>query len=153
MKFSEYILNENVLNKDIIDIDKSDMVNNKAIKSIIKYMRDNKFNIDPLPKLKVIDDDEENAKKILGNTGNYDPDKNIITLFTKNRHEQDILRTLIHELIHHSQYLNGDLDVDNINTNDVNKSKKLEELEKDANYRGAMILRYWKDSIKFKDGK
>lgn len=36
-------------------------------------------------------------------TGNYNPETNIITLYVKNRHLKDILRTFCHELIHHNQ--------------------------------------------------
>ena len=136
-------LHEKRIVENVREIDKSVGINKKAVKSIIDFMRDNKLNIDPLPKLRIIGNDEENAKKLLGNTGNYDNENEIITIYTKDRHEQDILRSFTHEMVHHIQNLDGRLK--DIDTQNVNKSEELEELEAEANRRGNMIFRSWKD--------
>jgi hypothetical protein len=114
--------------------------------SLSKYMIDNGMNIKPLPKIKVIKDDEENASNLLGKTAYYNPVEKSITLFTMNRHPKDILRSFAHEMIHHEQNLNGKLN--NITTQNTNEDGDLPEIEKEAYEKGNMMLRNWEDSIK-----
>jgi hypothetical protein len=114
--------------------------------SLSRYMIDNGMNIKPLPKIKVIKDDEENASNLLGKTAYYNPVEKSITLFTMNRHPKDILRSFAHEMIHHEQNLNGKLN--NITTQNTNEDGDLPEIEKEAYEKGNMMLRNWEDSIK-----
>jgi len=114
--------------------------------SLSKYMIDNGMNIKPLPKIKVIKDDEENTSNLLGKTAYYNPVEKSITLFTMNRHPKDILRSFAHEMIHHEQNLNGKLN--NITTQNTNEDGDLPEIEKEAYEKGNMMLRNWEDSIK-----
>ena len=114
--------------------------------SLSKYMIDNGMNIKPLPKIKVIKDDEENASHLLGKTAYYDPNNKSITLYTMNRHPKDVLRSFAHEMVHHEQNLEGRLN--NINTTNTNKDGDLPEIEKEAYEKGNMMLRNWEDSIK-----
>lgn len=114
--------------------------------SLSKYMIDNGMNIKPLPKIKVIKDDEENASNLLGKTAYYDPNEKSITLFTMNRHPKDILRSFAHEMIHHEQNLDGRLG--NITTTNTNEDGDLPEIEKEAYEKGNMMLRNWEDNIK-----
>jgi hypothetical protein len=114
--------------------------------SLSKYMMDNGMNIKPLPKIKVIKDDEENASHLLGKTAYYDPNNKSITLYTMNRHPKDVLRSFAHEMIHHEQNLEGRLN--NINTTNTNEDGDLPEIEKEAYEKGNMMLRNWEDSIK-----
>lgn len=58
----------------------------------------------------ILKSDSENAQKILGRTGYYDPDNNEVVIYTDNRHPKDILRSISHELIHHSQNCRGEFD-------------------------------------------
>ena len=44
-----------------------------ALASLTKYILDQGLNITPLPKVKIINNDEVNAKNILGKTAYYDP--------------------------------------------------------------------------------
>ena len=104
------------------------------------------MNIKPLPKLKIINSDVENANNILGRTAYYDPTNCSITLYTLNRHPKDILRSYAHEMIHRIQDNEGRLK--NINTTNTNEDGNLEELEKEAYLKGNMTLRNWEDSIK-----
>ena len=114
--------------------------------SLSKYMIDNGMNIKPLPKIKVIKDDKENASDLLGKTAYYDPSNKSITLYTFGRHPKDILRSFTHEMVHHEQNLNGNLS--NITTTNTNEGGDLPEIEKEAYEKGNMMLRNWEDSIK-----
>jgi hypothetical protein len=114
--------------------------------SLSRYMIDNGMNIKPLPKIKVIKDDEENASNLLGKTAYYNPVEKSITLYTMDRHPKDILRSFAHEMVHHEQNLDGRLN--NINTTNTNESGDLPEIEKEAYEKGNMMLRNWEDKIK-----
>ena len=113
--------------------------------SLTKYMIDNGLNIQPLPTIKVIDDDKENASRLLGNTAYYDPNKKCIVLYTQDRHPKDVLRSFAHEMIHHMQNLEGRLH--NIKTININEDDILKELEREAYMEGNMMFRSWENSI------
>jgi len=119
-----------------------------GIVSLTKYMLDNKVNISPLPKLKFIDNDKENAGELLGKTAYYNPLEKSITLYTLNRHPKDILRSYAHEMVHHVQNLENRLN--NISTTNTNEDGALPEIEKEAYEKGNMMLRNWEDNIKNK---
>jgi len=117
-----------------------------AFVTLSQYMIDNGMNIQPLPKIKVIKDDEKNASDLLGKTAYYNPSEKSITLYTMDRHPKDILRSFAHEMVHHEQNLEGR--INNINTTNTNKDGDLPEIEKEAYEKGNMMLRNWEDSIK-----
>ena len=52
--------------------------------------------------------DASNAADPLGKTGFYDPGAESITLYITDRHPKDILRSLSHELMHHTQNCRGE---------------------------------------------
>ena len=114
--------------------------------SLSKFMIDKGMNIQPLPKVKIIADDEENASNLLGKTAYYNPNDKSITLYTKDRHPKDISRSFTHEMVHHEQNLDGRLN--NINTTNTNEDGALPEIEKEAYEKGNMMFRNWEDSIK-----
>jgi hypothetical protein len=114
--------------------------------SLSRYMIDNGMNIQPLPKIKVIKDDEQNASDLLGKTAYYNPTEKSITLYTMDRHPKDILRSFAHEMVHHEQNLDGRLG--NINTTNTNEDGDLPEIEREAYEKGNMMLRNWEDKIK-----
>jgi hypothetical protein len=114
--------------------------------SLSRYMIDNGMNIKPLPKIKVIKDDKQNASNLLGKTAYYNPVEKSITLYTMDRHPKDVLRSFAHEMIHHEQNLEGRLN--NINTTNTNEDGNLPEIEKEAYEKGNMMLRNWEDKIK-----
>jgi len=118
----------------------------EGIVSLTKYMVDNGLNIKPLPKVKFIRNDKENASNLLGRTAYYNPADKSITLYTFGRHPKDVLRSFSHEMIHHMQNLEGKLD--NINTTNTNEGGDLPEMEREAYEKGNMMLRNWEDSIK-----
>lgn len=119
-----------------------------GIVSLTKYMLNNGMNISPLPKLKFIDNDKENAGELLGKTAYYNPLEKSITLYTLNRHPKDILRSYAHEMVHHVQNLENRLN--DINTTNTNEDGALPEIEKEAYEKGNMMLRNWEDNIKNK---
>lgn len=121
---------------------------NSYIKSILEFLHEEKVQLDPLPKVTLSKNLDE-AKNPLGKTGYYEPNSNRIVIYTEGRHPKDILRSFVHELMHHNQKLRlGKLDV---NTENVNKSTFLEKIEADAYLRGNMFFRKWEN--KYKDTK
>jgi hypothetical protein len=118
----------------------------EAITLLTKYMLEHRMDIKPLPKVKIIDDDTDNAGRILGKTAYYNPEDTSITLYTLGRHPKDILRSFSHEMIHREQDNQGRLT--NITTTNTNEDGYLKELEKEAYLKGNIIFRNWEDSIK-----
>jgi hypothetical protein len=55
-------------------------------------------------------DDPENAQNPLGKTAYYNPEQMSVTLYIHGRHPKDIMRSLSHELVHHTQNCNGEFD-------------------------------------------
>jgi len=118
----------------------------KGVVSLTKYMMDNGMNIKPFPKIKVINDDVENAEKLLGYTAYYNPGEQSITLYTLGRHPKDVLRSYAHEMVHHMQNLEGRLG--NITTTNTNEDGNLPDIEKEAYETGNMMFRNWEDKVK-----
>lgn len=114
------------------------------LNAIVEYMVDQGEEITPLPEI-VITEDENEALDIFGKTAYYDPEINSITLYVLNRHPKDILRSFTHEMVHHSQNLQGRLE--NINTQNVNEDEYLQKIEEEAYLKGNILFRKWTDSI------
>jgi len=114
------------------------------IKSLTEYMLDKGMNIEPLPKVKFVNDDTENAKNFFGKTAYYNPNERVIVLYTMNRHPKDVMRSYAHEMVHHMQNCEGRLG--NISTTDINEDDYLYKLEEEANKIGTMTFRGWTDS-------
>lgn len=93
--------------------------------------------------------DHENASKPLGKTAYYDPQSMSITIYTDNRHTKDILRSLAHELVHHTQNENGMLNDSGYHgVGYAQKNKDLRQSEKEAYLKGNMCFRDWEDGLK-----
>jgi hypothetical protein len=93
--------------------------------------------------------DGDNASKPLGKTAYYDPQGMAVTIYTDNRHTKDILRSLAHELVHHTQNENGMLnDTGYHGEGSAQKNKDLRQSEKEAYLKGNMCFRDWEDSLK-----
>ena len=112
---------------------------------LTKHMIDKGYNIHPLPSVKFIGNDVENAEDFLGKTAYYNPESKVIVLYTHGRHPKDIVRSFAHEMIHHMQNLEGRLG--NITTTDTTEDDHLNDLEKEANLKGTMTFRNWTDEI------
>jgi hypothetical protein len=115
------------------------------LKSFLKYAV-KELNIQPLPRLIMVKDDEKNASEMLGMTGYYDPSNKTVTLFTLGRHPKDILRTLSHELVHHEQNLEDRLH--HSPTTDTTQDPELSAIEDEAYLKGSRIFRHWEDQLK-----
>jgi Zn-dependent peptidase ImmA (M78 family)/phosphopantetheine adenylyltransferase len=117
----------------------------KQLKSLTEFMLDKGMNIKPLPKVKFVEDDIENARNFFGKTAYYDPYKRVIVLYTMDRHPKDVMRSFAHEMIHHMQ--NCDNRLGNIVTQDTNEDGDLPEIEKEAYEKGNMTFRNWTDTL------
>jgi phosphopantetheine adenylyltransferase/ribosomal protein L37AE/L43A len=115
------------------------------IKSLTEYMLDKGMNIRPLPKVKFVDDDAENAQNFFGKTAYYDPNNRVIVLYTMNRHPKDVMRSYAHEMIHHEQNCSGKLQ--NITTQNTNEEGDLPGIEREAYEKGNMTFRNWTDTL------
>ena len=112
--------------------------------SILEYMIDEGMNVSPLPEVKIKRDPVESAD-FFGKTAYYDPNVKEITLYVEGRHPKDVMRSFVHEMIHHIQNLEGR--INNIKTTNVNEDEALVELEKEAYMLGNMTFRSWSDKV------
>ena len=93
--------------------------------------------------------DVENQEKPLGKTAHYDPQGHEITIYVDGRHIKDIMRSISHELVHHTQNCAGKLDRDfDTSLGYAQEDGFLRGLEKDAYERGNMTFRDWEDEYK-----
>ena len=113
--------------------------------SIVEYMIDEGMNILPLPEIKIKKDIKESSN-FFGKTAYYTPESKEIVLYVEGRHPKDIMRSFVHEMIHHKQNLEGRLG--NINTTNTNEDDNLLEIEKEAYLEGNITFRNWEDSVK-----
>jgi hypothetical protein len=115
------------------------------VDSLTKYMVDNGMNVEPLPKVTYVNDDDENANDLMGKTAFYDPNQREIVLYTLNRHPKDVMRSFAHEMIHHIQNLEDRLG--NITTTDTREDDHLTQIEKEAYTDGNLTFRKWTETI------
>ena len=80
-------------------------------------------------------DDKLNASDALGKTAMYNPSTKSVYVYVTNRHPKDIMRSIAHELVHHKQHCNGDLE-----------NMSLEKAEVQAN-AGGYYLRMFEDQL------
>jgi len=107
-----------------------------------------RFGFNKPPTLHLVSDGD-NASKPLGKTAYYDPQGMAVTIYTDNRHTKDILRSLAHELVHHTQNENGMLnDTGYHGEGYAQKNKNLRQSEKEAYLKGSICFRDWEDSLK-----
>jgi len=115
------------------------------IKSLTEYMLDKGMNIRPLPKVKFVNDDVENARDFFGKTAYYDPNNRVVVLYTMDRHPKDVMRSYAHEMIHHMQ--NCENRLGNVSTTNIKEDDYLYKLEEEANLLGTMTFREWTDTL------
>jgi len=134
-------INENATYSNKIDY-------KQQIKDLTKHMLDKGMNIQPLPKVIFKHGDQENASQFLGKTAYYSPEDMTVVLYTEGRHPKDIVRSFAHEMIHHTQNLEGRLG--GINTTNTTQDDNLNDIEREAYTKGNMTFRNWTDN---KDGE
>ena len=127
------------------------MNNHSAIKELIKeffpYARKRLgFNKPVNIRLRT---DHANCQNPLGKTAFYDPDNMSVTLYILNRHPKDVVKSLSHELVHHKQNCNGELEgIGTMEEGYAQTNEHLREMEKEAYLEGCMMFRDFEDSIK-----
>ena len=104
----------------------------KIIGTFLKFAK-KQLQLEDLPKIKLITDTNYSIK--LHSFGGYNSETKSINIMVSNRHIQDVLRTLAHELVHYRQDLNGQLKPDS--------GKDGSPEENEANSNAAVIMRKW----------
>jgi hypothetical protein len=93
--------------------------------------------------------DEENGANPLGKTGFYDPQDEAVTLYISGRHPKDIMRSLAHELQHHTQKCNGDFEnVQNMGEEGYAQADPHMRTMEIQAYQASIVFRDWEDSTK-----
>ena len=93
--------------------------------------------------------DPKNAQNPLGKTAYYDPAQMSVTLYINGRHPKDVMRSLSHELVHHTQNCNGQFDnAGELGEGYAQNDEHLREMEREAYEQGNLVFRDWEDSIK-----
>jgi len=117
------------------------------IKQFMPFAQE-KMGFDRPPKL-FLRQDHQNPADPLGKTGFYDVEKESITLYTTGRHPKDILRSLAHELQHHTQKCNGEFDnIKNMGEEGyAQNNPQLRTMEFKA-YMASMCVRDFEDGLK-----
>lgn len=105
---------------------------NLIIKKFIQFAQEH-LELSDLPSISL----NTNSNKSIEHRsfGGYRPADKSINVMMSNRHIQDVLRTIAHELTHYKQDLNGELNDDSGNDGSPQ--------ENDANSTAAIILRKW----------
>lgn len=107
----------------------------------------NTFQFTEEPKI-VFRENDENAKNPIGNTGYYDPAQKKVVVFISERHIKDVMRSLAHELVHHSQNCQGRLNVKPTNEGYAQTDSYLRSIEEEAYSKGNLAFRDWTDGLK-----
>ena len=98
------------------------------------------------------DSDPQNAENVLGKTAYYNPETEEIVVFVDKRHPKDILRSLSHELIHHTQNCRGDLNPEiagETTPGYAQTNTHMRAMEGEAYLKGnGYYFRDWEDSLK-----
>ena len=95
-------------------------------------------------------EDEDNASNPLGKTAFYNPGDYTVSVYVTGRHPKDILRSVSHELVHHTQNCRGEF----TNTENMGgqgyaqKDEHLREMEREAYEQGNLCFRDWEDMRK-----
>ena len=93
--------------------------------------------------------DQENSKKALGRTAFYDPNTDEVTIYVDGRHIKDIMRSIAHELVHHTQNCRGEFE-GGCAADDgyAQTDSHLRGMEREAYETGNMLFRDWEDGYK-----
>jgi hypothetical protein len=110
-----------------------------------EYLLKEGHNIEPLPNIEFEEGNVDNASDFFGMTAFYDPDSQTIVLFTEGRHPKDIVRSYSHEMVHHTQQLEGRLG--GIKTTNTTEDSNLGDIEEEAYLKGNISFRNYTDSL------
>lgn len=99
----------------------------------------------------VYESDPANAENPLGKTAHYEPHNYKVTLYVDGRHPKDLLRSLAHELVHHTQNCRGDLTPAKMGETGpgyAQSNKYMRGMEREAYEKGNLCMRDWEDQYK-----
>ena len=105
----------------------------KILLDFIKFAAE-QLELDSLPKFDFVFNDQRSVEH--HSFGGYAPGAEHITITVKNRHINDVLRTLAHELVHYKQDLANELE-------DEGAGATGSPQENEANSKAAVIMRNW----------
>ena len=132
-----------VVNRSNLDMDKF----RPLLKSFLPFVRQNMGFGRPVSIIFV--SDPENAENMLGKTAHYDPNQESVSIYTDKRHPKDILRSLSHELVHHTQNCRGDLsNQPAVGADYFQHNEYMQEMEREAYEKGNMVFRDWEEKYK-----
>tara|TARA_R110000824_G_scaffold299383_1_gene487482 strand:- start:246 stop:896 length:651 start_codon:yes stop_codon:yes gene_type:complete len=83
-------------------------------------------------------------------TANYSPHTHTVTVFVDHRHPKDILRSMAHELVHHTQCCRGEFNQSTkTHPGYAQENEHMRSMEEEAYYKGnVMLFRDWEDNYK-----
>lgn len=113
--------------------------------SYIKFLQESGRNVDPLPHV-ILNVDDQEGDVISWKTGHYNPEENVLTVYSKDRNPKDVLRSFAHEMEHHIQCLEGRLKNLGEDSSTVTGNSVLEEIEAEAYQNGNVYFRKWTES-------
>jgi len=132
-----------VVNRSNLDMDKF----RPLLKSFLPFVRQ-KMGFDRPISIYFVSD-PENSENMLGKTAHYDPNEDSVSVYTDQRHPKDILRSLSHELVHHTQNCRGDLDQSSdVGEDYFQNNEYMQEMEREAYENGNMVFRDWEEKYK-----
>jgi len=132
-----------VVNRSNLDMNKF----RPLLKSFLPFVRQ-KMGFDRPVSIYFVSD-PENSENMLGKTAHYDPNDDSVSVYTDQRHPKDILRSLSHELVHHTQNCRGDLNQSGDVGEDYFQHKEYkQQMEREAYEKGNMTFRDWEEKYK-----
>ena len=119
------------------------------IQSLVDFSQ-NRFGFEKPPSI-FLNSDSDNAANPLGKTAYYNPQQIEIHVYTDGRHPKDIMRSISHELVHHKQNGEGNLQGNHYSGEGyAQKDPHMRKMEKEAYLQGNMCFRDWEDGYKQK---
>lgn len=115
----------------------------KNAASMLGFFQKEGLQLEPLPEIILKKEPQSNG--LLDKTGDYDPNNNIIHVYTSGRHPRDVYRSLAHEIYHAHQNHVGK--IGQVSTEQISQDKQLEELEGEAYREGNLLFRRWLESL------
>ena len=101
------------------------------------------------PALIVFESTGDKARGVFAPTGNYNPTTHTVTIYVDHRHPKDILRSMAHELVHHTQNCRGEFE-GGVHTGPgyAQEDGHMRKMEEEAYLEGQMTLRDFEDNLK-----
>ena len=99
--------------------------------------------------------DPDNASKTFGKTAYYSPSANTISVYVDGRHTKDVLRSISHELVHHTQNCRGEFkNAGSTGEGYAQKDPHLRKMEAEAYLMGnGFLFRDYEDQLKKENKK